>query len=271
MIQSVSGTASRYFTSAKVYRLDTNNSFYVNSSEFPTHRRLPVCLIFSFHSLITIKTSRMSLPPVGDTISMSQVRQVFGLTNPVSLSHLYGRGPNIPTSNAISLSASLGGKAPWLKARFVRLELTNDGFLNLARCIVRDNNNVDVARTAVATMSDAPYENDSYQYGAWRILDGNIDTFLHTNDPTIAAWVEIDLGSEYNIRSVQVDNRQDDFSHSAGRIKGLQVRLLTPQRSLVYLSNRFHGPSGSTNWQDATSDAFRHYRVDPPATSVNAW
>ena len=50
----------------------------------------------------------MALPPVGSTISLSQIQTEFGGSNPISLSEYYSKG-NAPASGAIDMSADFGG------------------------------------------------------------------------------------------------------------------------------------------------------------------
>lgn len=50
----------------------------------------------------------MALPPVGSTISLSDIQAEYGGSNPISLSEYYGKG-NAPSSGAITMSADFGG------------------------------------------------------------------------------------------------------------------------------------------------------------------
>ena len=50
----------------------------------------------------------MALPPVGSSISLSQIQSEWGGSNPISRSEYYGKG-NAPSSGAITMSADFGG------------------------------------------------------------------------------------------------------------------------------------------------------------------
>ena len=50
----------------------------------------------------------MALPPVGSSISLSDIQSEYGGSNPISLSEYYGKG-NAPSSGAITMSADFGG------------------------------------------------------------------------------------------------------------------------------------------------------------------
>jgi F5/8 type C domain-containing protein len=213
----------------------------------------------------------MVLPSPGQTISLSQVRNEFGLGNPISMSQVRGRGSNVPSSGSMSMSGSLGGKSSYLKVRWVRLRLTNNGFMHINEIFVIDHTGQNVALGKGVTMSDPPANNDNNLAG-WRAVDNDLESGTHgTVQFSYPAWIEVDLGAEYWIYRVNIANRRSDFDYCGGRILGAVIDLKNGAGTSVYVSNRFHAPSGNNNWTEQYGGAYYNYEVRPPDVGVNGY
>lgn len=204
--------------------------------------------------------------PASGSISASQMRTEFTLTNPVSFSHVYNLGPSVPTSGTVSMSG-LRGKLSYPKARYVRLRLTEPyTFLNLGEVEVYNQHQTIISRGRPVTQSSV-YPGTV----ASTLTDNDIDTVVHSDVNTSVAWVEIDLGSNQYIRRVLVFNRRQGPHHCLGRIKSMVLELRREDGTYAYTSDRFHGPSGSISWSNLSDDGYYYYDLFPPSIWVNAY
>jgi hypothetical protein len=119
-----------------------------------------------------------------------------------------------------------------VKARYVRVERADTGFIHLAE-VQAFAQNENVARQGKASQST------TYQGAeAVRAIDGNIDgtynkkSVQHTNDADQTPWWEVDLGSEQPLEKVVLWNRTD--GGAAHRISGARLVLLDAERKPVF-------------------------------------
>ena len=109
-------------------------------------------------------------------------------------------------------------------ARYIRLQRVNNSGdnnwpygINLSELIVFDINENIISKNKPVTMSST-----LPGYPGSNLTDGNINTMAHTNGD-INAFMEVDLGSNYNIGKIIIINRQDCCKN---RAIGLEVQLL---------------------------------------------
>ena len=87
-----------------------------------------------------------------------------------------------------------------------------------------------IARGKTATQSSTLGD-----FSASRAIDGNIDTFSHTNDGN--AWLEIDVGDMYPISYVAIANRwcfnPSDLNGCTCRLSGVDLSLIDDSDNVV--------------------------------------
>jgi hypothetical protein len=119
-----------------------------------------------------------------------------------------------------------------VKARYVRVERADTGFIHLAE-VQAFALNENVARKGKASQSSTYQGAD-----AVRAIDGNTDgaynkkSVQHTNDGDQAPWWEVDLGSEQPLEKVVLWNRTD--GGVVDRIAGARLVLLDAERKPVF-------------------------------------
>jgi len=91
----------------------------------------------------------------------------------------------------------------------------------------------DLALGKVATQIST-FSNNNGMYGASNAVNGNINTFSHTNNPpTSGSWWQVDLGYPVEITSVVIVNRQDCSSCSPERMNQFFIQLIDADGSTV--------------------------------------
>jgi len=93
----------------------------------------------------------------------------------------------------------------------------NQSFLNLAELSALDFSNKNVALNKPVTMSST-----LSGYPGRNLVDGNINTFCHTNN--VCPWLYVDLGADIPLKQITVTNRLDCCQT---RLTGFRMGLVT--------------------------------------------
>jgi len=113
------------------------------------------------------------------------------------------------------------------KGQFVKIEQTNPSLvINLTEFQVLDDKDKNISKDMTVTGTNihpaGPLAN---------LVDGKFDNFAHTNGPTITNdWIEIDLGSEREIKKFVIINRADCCKD---RAIGIKVSILDKDKKEV--------------------------------------
>jgi putative heme-binding domain-containing protein len=141
--------------------------------------------------------------------------------------------------------------------RFVRIELPGKRTLTLAEVkVFSDGQNV-------AREGQASQKNTANGGLAQRALDGNSDGSFaaggqtHSEENTPDPWWEVDLGREFPIQSIAIDNRTD--GDLGKRLEGFTLKLLDNQRNVVFVRQEIPAPQPTATL--STQVASRHARL----------
>lgn len=99
-------------------------------------------------------------------------------------------------------------------------------------------------------------------YGASKAVDGNINTFSHTDNYIQGAtsWWKVDLGCPVEITSVVIVNRQDCPSCSPERMKDFSIQLIDADGSTV-VDEQFITTAVASNSQGTTYSGWQENKM----------
>ena len=132
----------------------------------------------------------------------------------------------------------------------------------------------DLALGKVATQSST-FSNNNWLYGASNAVNGNINTFSHTNNQVTGArsWWQVDLGYPVEITSVVIVNRQDCSSCSPERMNDFSIQLIDADGSTV-VDEQFVTTAVATDSKGTTYSGWqenkmaRYVKLDMPWRST---
>ena len=224
---------------------------------------MPGCLCrlsYSTLSLIDRDGLLAGTRTLGDTCKSAIVSETF-----TSGSSCPTRSPtSSPTSSATEIPTHSSTVPCHPSARKIRLESTTGQQLQMfeLRAI---SSAINVAMNKSATQSSDLRD----QFGASNAVDGNNLTFSHTNDAN--AYFEVDLGSTFEIESVEIVNRwcknEADQNGCLCRLSYANLTLLDEDNSLL-ASTMF----GNTCNETIVSESFTTCSAPPsvsPTPSCN--
>jgi hypothetical protein len=151
---------------------------------------------------------------INNTCGVSEIH--FDLPPPCST--------NAPTSSPVSALPCLPN------ARKVKLQQEITGLpIQVFEVNVMNSTGANVAEGKTATQSSTFRTTSGRSFDAYLAIDGDHDTFSHTNDAN--PWLEIDLGKSGEISSVEILNRwcKDTSDHPSGclcRLSGAVLSLI---------------------------------------------
>jgi hypothetical protein len=109
-----------------------------------------------------------------------------------------------PTTASPSSSTTSVGCLP--NARKIKLQQSSTGeHINLFELEVFTSSGINIAQGKSASQSSTYVAASGKTFPASNVVDGVTSTFSHTND--INGWLEVDLGSSFDISSVNILNR----------------------------------------------------------------
>ena len=160
-------------------------------------------------------------------------------------------------------------QAPVTKARYIKFEYGNSTgtarYMNLTGVAVYTSyNGANIINPGMTATSNSIYP-PTAQYGPSSMLDNNSNTIYHSGGNEFP-YVLIDLGAEYSIHKVELQNRVDCCR---GRIAGGRLLLLDVNSNIFYTSSLIATKNGSTTYSDLEDG--NYYFTWWPAFSVGSF
>ena len=157
-----------------------------------------------------------------------------------------------------------------MKGRFIKLQQTNVGCLNLAQIAVySEANNINIIKPNMKVTKSSVHGNDTFP-GA-NFVNGKGDSFVHTSCKD-AGWVMVDMGSSVPIHRIVVTNRGDCCKQ---RANGIVLTILDEANKELYKANPIVDRKGNKTFiedsQSQTNPAnfYTTFTYFPPKPEVN--
>ena len=161
--------------------------------------------------------------------------------------------PAAPAPVAPAPVAPVAPVVPSVTGRYVRLLLSTNGLLNIGEVrIFSADPNVNIALRKPVVQSSAY---NATRYPPSNLVDGNINTFAHTN-AGVNSMMTIDLSGETPITNITIVNRVDCCKE---RINNTKVLILDKDEKEVFVSDAIQSQNGFGN---------SIYVIKPPRATI---